>query len=176
MDRLVVPDCFRRKQDFRQFMKIWLVVVGKTDAGYLREGLEVYLKRLKFYVPFEMKELPGLKNARNLTEAVQKEKEGELLLQFLEGKSDVYLLDEGGEQFTSRGLATFLEKKMVAGGRDLVFVIGGPYGFSKQVQEKAAGKISLSQLTFSHQMVRLLFAEQLYRAFTILKGEPYHHD
>lgn len=159
-----------------QRMKIWLVVSGKTVAPWLQQGLEEYLKRIKFYIPFEFKVIPELKNSRNLPVGVQKEKEGEALLSFLEGKNEVYLLDERGEEYASRELAGFLEKKMVAGCRDLIFVIGGPYGFSEKVSEQSTGKISLSKLTFSHQMVRLLFAEQLYRALSILRGDPYHHE
>lgn len=157
-------------------MKVWLVITGKTDSPWLKQGIEVYVKRLKHYIPFEMKIVADLKNTANLTSAAQKEKEGEMILPLLEGKSEVYLLDERGEEFTSRGLAGLLERKMVSGCRDLVFVIGGPYGISDNVAKKSTGKISLSKLTFSHQMVRLLFVEQLYRAFTIIRGEPYHHD
>jgi 23S rRNA (pseudouridine1915-N3)-methyltransferase len=123
-----------------------------------------------------VKVIPESRNTRNLSLTAYRKKEGELLWPFLEGKSDVFLLDERGEEFTSREFAGFLEKKMIAGCRELIFVIGGPYGFPESTVKISAGKISLSKLTFSHQMVRLLFAEQLYRAFTILKGEPYHHE
>jgi len=159
-----------------QRMKIWLVVSGKTVAPWLQQGLEDYLKRIKHYIPFELKVIPELKNSRNLPVGVQKEKEGELMLTFLDGKSDVYLLDEKGEELSSQELAGFLEKKMVAGCRDLFFVIGGPYGFSEKITGKSSGQLSLSKLTFSHQMVRLLFAEQLYRALSIVRGDPYHHE
>ncbi len=157
-------------------MKIWLVVTGKTDAPWLKQGLEVYLKRIRHYLPFEMKVIADLKNSASLSRNLQKEKEGEALLAFLGNRSEVYLLDENGEEQTSRQLAAMVERKMVGGCRELFFVIGGPYGFPEEVITRATGKISLSKLTFSHQMVRLLFAEQLYRALTIIRGEPYHHD
>lgn len=157
-------------------MKIWLVVTGKTDAAWLQQGIDLYLKRIGHYLPFEMKILADLKNTAALSQRVQKEKEGEALLAFLGNRSEVYLLDERGESLTSPQLAAMVERKMVTGCRELLFVIGGPYGFSEEVAARATGKISLSRLTFSHQMVRLLFAEQLYRALTIIRGEPYHHD
>lgn len=157
-------------------MKITLVVTGKTDSKWLLEGIDTYIKRLKHYTTIEMKVLPDLKNTRNMPVELMKEKEGQQMLSVLEGKNDIFLLDEGGQQFSSRELAGFLEKKMNAACRDLVFVIGGPFGFSDQIKIMAAGKISLSRLTFSHQMVRLLFAEQLYRAYTIIRGESYHND
>lgn len=157
-------------------MKIILVVVGKTDSAWLHQGLDVYLKRLKHYVPFEIRVVPDLKNTRNLPVAVQKEKEGQSLLTVINDKRDIFLLDEQGVQHSSRELAAFLERKMLSGCKELVFIIGGPFGFSEELENRASGKISLSRMTFSHQMVRLLFAEQLYRAFTILKGESYHND
>lgn len=157
-------------------MKVKLLVIGKTDEKYLQIGTGIFMKRIPHYVPFEMKIIPDLKSARNLTEAMQKEKEGELILRQLGSGDELILLDENGQQHSSVSFAQFLEKKMVSGTRQLVFAIGGPYGFSAQVYEKAAQKISLSAMTFSHQMVRLIFVEQLYRAFTIIKGEPYHHE
>ena len=157
-------------------MKIWLVVTGKTDATWLQQGIDVYLKRIGHYLPFELKVLPDLKNMASLPPPARKEKEGEALLAFLGNRNEVYLLDEKGEEMTSRQLAALVERKMTGGCRELVFVIGGPFGFSEEAAAKASGKISLSRLTFSHQMVRLLFAEQLYRALTIIRGEPYHHD
>lgn len=156
-------------------MKICLLVIGKTDESYLQKGLEIFLKRIPHYILFEMKVIPDIKNAKNLSRDQQKEKEGELILQQLLSSDELILLDENGMEFTSIDFARFLEKKMVSGIKRLVFVIGGPYGFSENVYSKASGKMSLSKMTFSHQMVRLIFAEQLYRAFTILKGEPYHH-
>jgi 23S rRNA (pseudouridine1915-N3)-methyltransferase len=159
-----------------QRMKIVLLVSGKTETVWLQQGIDVYMQRLKYYIPFEIKVIPDLKNTKNLTSEEQKEKEGKLILPYINEKSDVYLLDEGGQEYSSKELAVFLDKKMITGCRELTFVIGGPFGFSTIISEKTAGKISLSRLTFSHQMVRLLFAEQLYRAFTILRGEPYHHE
>lgn len=157
-------------------MKIKLLVIGKTDEKYLQNGIDIFSKRIPHYIPFEMKIIPDLKDTRNLTESRQKEKEGELILRQLGSGDELILLDENGQQNSSTGFAQFLEKKMLAGTRQLVFVIGGPYGFPASVYEKAVQKISLSAMTFSHQMVRLIFLEQLYRAFTIIKGEPYHHD
>lgn len=157
-------------------MKITLVVTGKTDSKWLHEGIDTYIKRLKHYSSIEIKVLPDLKNTRNMPVELQKEKEGLQMIPVLEGKNDIFLLDEVGQQLSSRELAAFMEKKMIAACRDLIFVIGGPFGFSQQIENMASGKISLSRLTFSHQMVRLLFAEQLYRAFTIIRGEAYHND
>ena len=156
-------------------MKICLLVIGKTDESYLQKGLEIFLKRIPHYILFEMKVIPDIKNAKNLSRDQQKEKEGELILQQLLSSDELILLDENGMEASSVDFARFLEKKMLSGIKRLVFVIGGPYGFSENVYSKASGKMSLSKMTFSHQMVRLIFAEQLYRAFTILKGEPYHH-
>ncbi len=153
-----------------------LIVTGKTEADWLQQGMDVYIKRLGFYLPFELKVIPDMKNCRSLSREQQKIKEGEQIIPHLGGKNEIYLLDEKGDEFTSKGLAGFIERKMVSGCRELVFIIGGPYGFSESLVKKSAGKISLSKLTFSHQMVRLLFLEQLYRAFTIIKGEPYHHE
>jgi len=156
-------------------MKICLLVIGKTDETYLQNGIELFLKRIPHYISFEMKVIPDLKNSKNLSEQQQKEKEGELLLQQITISDELFLLDEQGIESTSVEFARFLEKKMIAGIKRLVIVIGGPYGFSSGIYARANGKLSLSRMTFSHQMVRLIFAEQLYRAMTILKGEPYHH-
>ena len=157
-------------------MKITLLVIGKTDATYLKEGLNEYVKRLKHYVNFKIEVIPDIKKAKNLGVENQKKREGELILSKKLAGKEIHLFDEKGKTFSSRELAVFLEKKMVSGLKELVFVIGGPYGFSDAVYQNASSKISLSRLTFSHQMVRLLCTEQIYRAFTILKGEPYHHD
>lgn len=157
-------------------MKIILATTGKTDSEWLKAGMETYLKRLTHYVPVEMKVFPDLKNTKNMPASIQKEKEGEQMAPWFEGKSDIFLLDEGGRHFSSREFSAFLENKMVNGCRELVFVTGGPFGFSEKVYSMASGKISLSRMTFSHQMVRLLFVEQLYRAFTIIRGESYHND
>lgn len=156
-------------------MKICLLVIGKTDEAYLQKGIEIFLKRIPHYISFEMKIIPDIKNSKNLSEDQQKEKEGDLILQQLSTSDELVLLDEQGIENSSVEFARFLEKKMLSGIKRLFFVIGGPYGFSRQVYSRSNGKMSLSRMTFSHQMVRLIFAEQLYRAMTILKGEPYHH-
>lgn len=157
-------------------MKIALVVIGKTDAGYFVEAINEYRNRLVHYIPFEMEVIPDIRNVRNLSELQQKEKEGELILKSLQPGDYLVLLDEKGKEFTSLQFSAYIEKKMHAVSRRLVFVIGGPYGFSEAVYKAAAEKISLSKMTFSHQMIRLFFVEQLYRAMTILNHEPYHHE
>lgn len=157
-------------------MKVCLLVIGKTDAAYIRTGIEEYEKRLTRYLAYDMKVLPDIKNSKNLTEELQKGKEGNLILAELQAGDWMVLLDEKGKQYTSVGFADFVAQKMLNGIKRLVFVVGGPYGFSEAVYQRANEKISLSQMTFSHQMVRLIFTEQLYRAMTILKGEPYHHE
>ncbi len=156
-------------------MKVSLVLVGKTDENWIREGIEIYTKRLKHYLPFSNIELPSLKNTGNFSPAQQKEKEGELILKACTGADCVFLLDEQGKAYSSSQFAAFLQVQMNASVRHLVFVVGGAYGFSDEVYSRAQGKISLSQMTFTHQMVRLFYTEQLYRAMTILKGEKYHH-
>lgn len=156
-------------------MKVCLLVIGKTDVAYIRAGIEEYEKRLTRYVPYEMRVLPDVKNSKNMSEGLQKEKEGELLLEQLLPTDLVVLLDENGKQYSSVGFSDFLAQKMLNGIKRLVFVIGGPYGFAEKVYQRGNDKISLSKMTFSHQMVRMIFAEQLYRAMTIMKGEPYHH-
>jgi len=157
-------------------MKIILLVIGKTDSAYLREGIEMYTKRLKHYIPFEMVIIPDIKQSKNLTEELQKVKEGELILSKLSVGRELHLFDERGKSYSSLEFADFIQQKMLSSIKELIFVIGGPYGFSEEVYKQASSKISLSKLTFSHQMVRLLCVEQFYRAFTILKGEPYHHE
>lgn len=157
-------------------MKITFLVLGKTEDSYINEGISKYLKRLKHYVKFELIELPELKNTKNLREDQQKAKEAELILKALNQSDHVILLDEKGDEFTSSQFAQFINKKMIGGIQNLVFIVGGPYGFDESIYKMAQGKTSLSRMTFSHQMVRLFFVEQLYRTFTILKGEPYHHE
>lgn len=157
-------------------MKITLLVIGKTDEQYLETGIAKYVGRLEHYVPFELKIISDIKNRKTLTEAQQKKSEGELLLAQFQPGDAIVLLDENGKTFSSRNFSKWIETQMNTGCKRLVFVIGGPYGFSQEVYEKANSKISLSEMTFSHQMVRLVFVEQLYRAFTIMKGEAYHHD
>ena len=152
------------------------MVVGKTVDKSLIQMIEDYVKRLKFYTDFEMVVIPDLKNNKNMPFDVQKEKEGEMILRSLNDSDDVILMDEHGKEFSSVEFASYIQKKMTSGLKRLVFIIGGPYGFSPAVYARAGGKISLSRMTFSHQMVRLIFTEQLYRAFTILKNEPYHHE
>ncbi len=156
-------------------MKILLLVIGKTDDEYLVTGIKKYVDRLGHYASFEMKELPDPRNRKTLSEEQQKKTESLLLLQQLQPADQVVLLDENGKQFTSVAFSENLEKQLASGAKRLVFVIGGPYGFAQEVYDRANAKMSLSPMTFSHQMVRLIFVEQLYRAFTILKGEPYHH-
>ena len=156
-------------------MKILLLVIGKTDDEYLVTGIKKYVDRLGHYASFEMKELPDPRNRKTLSEEQQKKTESLLLLQQLQPADQVVLLDENGKQFTSVDFAENLEKQLASGAKRLVFVIGGPYGFAQEVYDRTNAKMSLSPMTFSHQMVRLIFVEQLYRAFTILKGEPYHH-
>ena len=156
-------------------MNIKLLAIGKTDNKALQQLMDDYMKRLSFYIKFELEVIPDIKNAKNLSEAQQKEKEGELILSKLSPTDQLILLDENGKTFSSVGFSDELQKKMNSGIKTLVFVIGGPYGFSQNVYSKAQGKVSLSAMTFSHQMVRLFFIEQVYRAMTILRGEPYHH-
>ena len=156
-------------------MKITLLVVGKTTDAHIDTLIQDYQKRLTHYLPFSLVVIPELKNTKSLTMEQQKLAEGELILRQLTPSTDMILLDEKGREYRSVEFADFLKKKM-SSGRDVVFVVGGPYGFSQSVYDRANGKISLSQMTFSHQMVRLFFVEQIYRAMTILRGEPYHHE
>lgn len=157
-------------------MKIILLTVGKTDVKWVREGLDLYVSRLAHYVPFSLVEIPELKNMSSFSKEQVKDKEGEAILKIIRPSDEVILLDEHGKEYSSVEFSKYLEDKMARSGRDLVFVVGGAYGFSKEVYARAEGKISLSRMTFSHQMIRTIFAEQLYRAFTIMKGEPYHHE
>lgn len=157
-------------------MKVTLLAIGKTDDGYLIDGIEKYLKRLKHYIKFEVIIIPDLKNTKNLSETEQKTKEAELILKNISSTDEVAILDEKGQEFSSVRFADFINKRMIGSVQNLVFIIGGPYGFDQSIYQRANYKISLSKLTFSHQMIRLFFVEQLYRAFTILKGEPYHHE
>ena len=157
-------------------MKITLLTMGRTDVAWVRTGLELYISRLTHYIPFVLNEIPELKNVSALSKEQIKTKEGDILLSQIKPSDDVILLDEHGRQYRSVEFAQFLRDKMSRSGRDMVFVIGGAYGFSDAVYARANGKMSLSAMTFSHQMVRTIFAEQLYRAFTIIKGEPYHHE
>jgi 23S rRNA (pseudouridine1915-N3)-methyltransferase len=156
-------------------MKITFITVGKTEDAYLKDGIEKYVKRLKHYTKLELADIPELKNTKALTEEQQKTKEAELILKKVTPQDHLILLDEAGQEFTSVQFANYLNKRAISSVASLVFVVGGPYGFDQSVYQRANDKISLSRMTFSHQMVRLFFVEQLYRAFTIIKGEPYHH-
>jgi len=157
-------------------MKISLICIGKTDESYIVEGITKYQNRLKHYIAFTLSVIPDIKNSKHLSIEKQRSMEAGLLLKKLHPGDQLYLLDERGKEFRSIEFATFLEKKMLASTQHLVFAIGGPYGFHQEVYNRASGKISLSRMTFSHQMTRLFFVEQLYRAFSILKQEPYHHE
>lgn len=158
-------------------MKIVFVFIGKTTEPYIEVGIETYIKKIKSYLPVEVQIIPAIKDAGNLSKEELKRKEGEKLLEKLDSMGNtIYILDEKGKQFTSRGFADFIQKQMNEGNKSLVLVVGGAFGFSEEVYKKAKGKISLSTLTFSHQMVRLFLAEQVYRAISILNNSPYHHD
>lgn len=157
-------------------MKIILLVIGKTDARYFIDAINEYSERLKHYVAFEMVTIPDIKNVKNLSEQQQKEREGELILRNIQSGDELVLLDEKGKAFSSLQFAEYVNKKMLTVPKRLIFVIGGPYGFSEEVYKKAKESVTLSRMTFSHQMVRIIFIEQLYRAMTILRGEPYHHE
>jgi 23S rRNA (pseudouridine1915-N3)-methyltransferase len=156
-------------------MKIKLLAIGKTDSKDLQALIEEYSKRLGFYVSFNFEIIPDIKNAKNLSEKQQKIAEGNELLKRIEKSDTMIILDEKGNTFSSVQFSEFLQKKMNSGLKNLIFIIGGPYGYSEEMYQRATGKISLSTMTVSHQMVRLFFIEQLYRGFTILKNEPYHH-
>lgn len=156
-------------------MKIKLLVIGKTDSKEMQSLIDIYQDRLKHYTKFELQVIPDLKKTKHLSEVQQKEREGEFILKEILPTDELVLLDENGKTFHSVGFSEFLQKKMNSGLRQLVFAIGGPYGFSDSVYQKASGKLSLSKMTFSHQMVRLFVVEQIYRGFTILNNEPYHH-
>ena len=157
-------------------MQLSLLVLGKTDSAQIETEIKRYESRLRHYLPFELKVIPDVRRGSKLTPEEQKRAEGIELLRYITPTDRVYLFDERGESYTSRAFATFIERAMVSGERRMVFAIGGPYGFSSEVYERADGQVSLSRMTFSHQMVRLFAIEQLYRVQTIIRGEPYHHD
>jgi 23S rRNA (pseudouridine1915-N3)-methyltransferase len=168
----------RLSSNIRSFvfeMKITLLTIGKTEDSYLKDGIDKYLSRLKHYIRFEIIEIPELKNTKALSQEQQKAKETELIFKNTVSTDHIVLLDERGTELTSVQFSAMLNKKMIASVQNLVFIIGGPYGFDDSVYKRANDQLSLSRMTFSHQMVRLFFVEQVYRAFTILKGEPYHH-
>jgi 23S rRNA (pseudouridine1915-N3)-methyltransferase len=156
-------------------MKITLLVVGKSNNLHLQKLEEVYRDRLKHYTNFDILVIPELKNTKNLSENEQKEREVDLILKVIDNHDEVVLLDEKGREFSSVAFSDFIEKKILNSTKSMVFVVGGPYGFSQKMYDRANSKLSLSAMTFSHQMIRVIFIEQLYRAFTILRGEPYHH-
>ena len=157
-------------------MKIELAVIGKTSIGYLKQGIDEYIKRLKHYVPFEIKYIDDIKNTKNISEDQQKRTEGAKILSLLDKSDFVVLLDEQGKEYTSMQYSSYIQKRMLSGAKKVVFVIGGPYGFSQEVYDRANDKISFSKMTFNHEMIRLIFTEQLYRAYTIINHEPYHHE
>ena len=157
-------------------MKISLFVVGKTNHNYLSPGIDDYSKRINHYIPFNIQYIADAKNTKNLSQAQQKQAEGQNLLNAFDKSDYVVLLDERGKEFTSKDFSSFIEKKMQTVAKRLVFVVGGPYGFSEDVYQRANEKISLSKMTFPHDLIRLIFTEQLYRSFTIMNNEPYHHD
>ncbi|MBP5348028.1 MAG: 23S rRNA (pseudouridine(1915)-N(3))-methyltransferase RlmH [Bacteroidaceae bacterium] len=157
-------------------MKIILITVGKTDQQWLSDGIRQYTERLFHFCQFEFQVIPDIRNTRSMEASVQKEREGEQILKLLQPSDDVYLLDDKGLEMTSPQMAQWLEKRMSQSTKRLVFIIGGPYGFSPDVYNRVPGRLSLSRMTFSHQMVRLIFVEQLYRAFAILNNLPYHHE
>ena len=157
-------------------MKITLAVIGKTETGYVRQGIDEYVKRLQHYIQFDIRYIGDVKSTRNMSEAQQKSAEGKALLAALETSDHVVLLDEHGTERTSMDYSQWLQRRMSSGSKRVVFVVGGPYGFSQEVYDRANEKISLSKMTFPHELVRLVFVEQLYRAFTILRHDPYHHE
>ena len=157
-------------------MKILLLVIGKTDEKYLIEGLDKYRNRLKHYIGFDYEEIPDIKNRKSLSEDQQKKLEGDLILSKVKAGDKLVLLDDKGKDYSSVAFSKHLQQQMNSGIKRLVFVVGGPYGFDASVYAKAQGKLSLSKMTFSHQMIRLFMVEQVYRVMTILKNEPYHHE
>lgn len=156
-------------------MQITVLAIGKTDNKELALLIQEYEQRLKHYVKFNFELIPDIKNSKNLSENQQKEREGELILNQLHASDSVVLLDDKGKQFSSVDFSNYLQKKMNSGTKRLVLIVGGPYGFSEAVYRRCTEKLSLSKMTFSHQMVRLFLVEQVYRGFTILRNEPYHH-
>jgi Uncharacterized conserved protein len=157
-------------------MEILLLTVGKTTQPFIKQGIEEYLKRLRHYVAYKIESIPDIKNPRAQSEENLKQKEGEAILSYISACDLCILLDERGKEMTSVEFSSFVQKLMLSGRKKAVFVVGGPYGFSKDVYDRADAKISLSKMTFTHEMIRLFFTEQLYRAMTIIRGEPYHHE
>ncbi|MDE6273030.1 MAG: 23S rRNA (pseudouridine(1915)-N(3))-methyltransferase RlmH [Muribaculaceae bacterium] len=157
-------------------MDIILLTIGKTNISYIKDGIEEYSKRLKRFINYKIDELPDARKSGKITESEQKEAEGALILRQLSDSDMVILLDERGKEYTSREFASYLERVMASGRKRLIFVVGGPYGFAQSVYQRADAKISLSKMTFNHEMVRLFFTEQIYRGISILHNLPYHHD
>jgi 23S rRNA (pseudouridine1915-N3)-methyltransferase len=157
-------------------MKIKLIAIGKTTNDYLRQGIEIFSHRLSFYIPFEIQYINDLKHTKNITENQQKLLEGKNILSIIDKSDYVILLDEHGKEYTSMEFSKYIEKRMSSISNDIMFIVGGPYGFSQEVYDRANEKISLSKMTFPHEMIRLIFVEQLYRAMTIIHHEPYHHE
>lgn len=157
-------------------MEIELLTVGKTTIRFVIDGIEEYTRRLKHYIPYSIRTIPDIKNTSKMDQAKQKEEEGKKILEAVSNSDYVVLLDEHGKQYGSMEFSAFIEKQMVAGRHKVIFVVGGPYGFSKAVYDRADSLLSLSKMTFNHEMVRLFFTEQVYRAMTIMRGEPYHHE
>ena len=157
-------------------MRITLIFIGKTETPFFTEGINEYLRRIKYYANLTVKNIQTSKNARKTSAENQRKKEGELILSKVPKSSELHLFDETGKMYSSKEFASFIEKRMVSGLKELIFVVGGPYGFSPEVYKRANSTVSLSRMTFSHQMARILCTEQIYRAYTIINGEPYHHD
>lgn len=157
-------------------MDILLLTIGKTRTQFVADGIKEYTKRLSRYLPFDILELPDVRAIKSMTERMQKIREGELILEKILPSDHVVLLDERGREYSSVEFSAYIEKLMASGRKRTVFVVGGPYGFSEEVYNRADAKLSLSRMTFNHEMIRMFFVEQIYRAMTILRGEPYHHD
>ncbi|MBD5195168.1 MAG: 23S rRNA (pseudouridine(1915)-N(3))-methyltransferase RlmH [Bacteroidales bacterium] len=157
-------------------MEFILITIGKTKIDYVATGIKEYLNRLKRYIPFSLVELADIKSAKGVSENIQKQKEGAMILEKISPSDFVILLDEKGREYSSVEFANYLQKLMSIGRKAIVFVVGGPYGFSDDVYNRADAKLSLSRMTFNHEMIRLFFIEQVYRGMTILRGEPYHHE
>ncbi len=157
-------------------MEIELLTIGKTGIRFVEDGIAEYTRRLKHYIPYLIKSLPDIRNASKIENAKQKEEEGKKLLEVITPSDYVVLLDERGKQYSSLEFSSFIEKQMISGKRKVIFVVGGPYGFSQALYDRANSLLSLSRMTFNHEMVRLFFTEQVYRAMTILRGESYHHE
>lgn len=157
-------------------MKIVVLVIGKTNQAFVQDGIEEFCGRLKHYIPFDIEVVADIKNAKNRSFQEIKDREGDILLKYFRHGDHIVLLDENGKQYSSLEFAHFIEKKTHQVGKRLVFVVGGAYGFSEKIYDKANEKISISKMTFSHQMIRLIFVEQIYRAMTIMNNEPYHHE